>query len=224
MDWIFDFWTPDAFPEVMATTGAMLIGRGTYEVAKQMPDEERTYEGGAEFVLTHEPDKPDPNVTFLTCDIAEAVATALSAAGGKNLEILGADLASQCLQRGLVDEILVYVLPVLLGDGVRFSSRPSTGSTSNHSATPSRAPSPCPLPCASRLQRALGNPRRSEVSARSVIVPGPLGFCVGGSRLCRGGRVLTRLALRAKSEGLWPAPGSGPGSSGPRTEEYRRGR
>jgi riboflavin biosynthesis pyrimidine reductase len=25
------------------------------------------------------------------------------------------------LRRGLVDEILVYVLPVLLGDGIRFS-------------------------------------------------------------------------------------------------------
>ena len=101
----------------MAATGAMLIGRGTYEVAKQMPDEERNYEGGNRVrLLTHNPpDKPDPNVTFLTCDIAEAVATALSAAGGKNLEILGADLASQCLQRGLVDEILVYVLPVLFG-------------------------------------------------------------------------------------------------------------
>jgi dihydrofolate reductase len=52
----------------------------------------------------------------------EAVATARSAAGGKNLEILGADVAGQCLRRGLVDEILVYVLPVLLGDGIRFSS------------------------------------------------------------------------------------------------------
>ncbi len=31
-------------------------------------------------------------------------------------------MAGQCLQRGLVDEILVYVLPVLLGDGVRFSA------------------------------------------------------------------------------------------------------
>jgi riboflavin biosynthesis pyrimidine reductase len=30
-------------------------------------------------------------------------------------------VAGQCLQRGLVDEVLVYVLPVLLGDGVRFS-------------------------------------------------------------------------------------------------------
>lgn len=124
MDWIFDFMATAAVPEeVMAATGAMLIGRGTYEVAKQMADEDKTYEGGAEFVLTHEPpDEPDPGVTFLTCDIAEAVATARSAAGGKNVEILGADLASQCLQRGLVDEILVYVLPVLLGDGVRFST------------------------------------------------------------------------------------------------------
>jgi dihydrofolate reductase len=54
--------------------------------------------------------------------IGEEVATALDVAGGKNLEILGADVAGQCLQRGLVDEILVYVLPVLLGDGIPFSS------------------------------------------------------------------------------------------------------
>jgi dihydrofolate reductase len=74
------------------------------------------------FLLTHRPlEPPNPDVTVLTGDIGEAVATALDAAGGKNLEILGADVAGQCLQRGLVDEILVYVLPVLLGDGVRFS-------------------------------------------------------------------------------------------------------
>lgn len=127
MDWIFEYLTADAVPEVMAATGAMLIGRGTYEVGKRMADQDTAYDGGAKFVLTHEPpDEPDPTVTFLTCGLAEAVATARGAAGGKNLEILGADLAAQCLQRGLVDEILVYVLPVLLGDGVRFSP-PSLG-------------------------------------------------------------------------------------------------
>jgi dihydrofolate reductase len=129
MDWIFDFMGPieDEFPEIMAATGAMLIGRRTYEVAKRMADGPNppSYDGGAEFVLTHEPpDPPDPAVTFLTGDIGEAVATALAAAGGKNLEIIGADVARQCLRRGLVDEILVYVLPVLLGDGIRFFSSP----------------------------------------------------------------------------------------------------
>jgi riboflavin biosynthesis pyrimidine reductase len=55
------------------------------------------------------------------------VATALRAADGKNLEILGADVAAQCLRAGLVDEIMVFVVPVLLGDGVRFCSSPDLG-------------------------------------------------------------------------------------------------
>jgi len=134
MNWIFDFMAPDEFPEIAAATGAMLVGRRTYEVANRMnaADERgsassgETYPfSGPVFVLTHEPpDPPDPAVTFLTGGIGEAVATALDAAGGKNLEILGAEVAGQCLQLGLVDEILVYVLPVLLGDGTRFYSSP----------------------------------------------------------------------------------------------------
>ena len=134
MDWIFGFVAPDApiVKEIAAATGAMLVGRRTNEVGNRMDAaRERGSASSAEaypfsgpvFVLTHEPpDPPDPNVTYLSGDIGEAVATALSAAGGKNLEILGADVAGQCLRLGLVDEILVYVLPVLLGDGIRFSS------------------------------------------------------------------------------------------------------
>jgi dihydrofolate reductase len=129
MDWVFDFVAPDAswLTEIAAATGAMLIGRRTYEVANKMEEDDpgsTDYPfSGPVFVLTHEPPAPpDPEVTFLTGDIGAAVATALDAAGGKNLEILGADVAAQCLRRGLVDEILVYVLPVLLGDGIRFSS------------------------------------------------------------------------------------------------------
>jgi dihydrofolate reductase len=127
MDWIFDFMAPDEFPEIAAATGAMLVGRRTWDVGDRMEAEQQGSTdypfSGPSFVLTHKPpEPPEPDVTYLTGDIGEAVATALEAAGGKNLEILGADVASQCLQRGLVDEILVYVLPVLLGDGIRFSS------------------------------------------------------------------------------------------------------
>ena len=134
MNWIFDFVAPDAswMLEIAAATGAMLVGRRTHEVGKRMQaDRERgsgaSDEGypvsGPVFVLTHEPpDPPDQGVTFLSGDIGDAVGTALAAAGGKNLEILGADVAGQCLGRGLVDEILVYVLPLLLGDGIPFSA------------------------------------------------------------------------------------------------------
>jgi dihydrofolate reductase len=118
-----------AGPEVAAATGAMLVGRRTYEVGKRMeadkPGSTDYPFSGPVFVLTHEPPgSPDPAITFLTGDIGEAVATALGAAGGRNLEILGADVAGQCLRRGLVEEILVYVMPVLLGDGIRFYSSP----------------------------------------------------------------------------------------------------
>ena len=123
MDWALSYFQEDRFPEVMAATGAMLIGRRTHEVSRRMSAEDTSYDGGPVFVLTHRPlDEPEPGVTFLSGDLDGAVATARSAAGEKNLEILGADLASQCLQRGLVDEVLVYLLPVLLGDGVRFSA------------------------------------------------------------------------------------------------------
>ncbi|RFU20994.1 dihydrofolate reductase family protein [Geodermatophilus marinus] len=132
MDWggdraLADFVAPDDLAEVAAATGAMLVGRRTWEVGQRMAAENP---GGGDypfsgplFLLTHRPlVPPNPDVTVLTGDIGEAVATALDAAGGKDLEVLGADVAGQCLQRGLVDEILVYVLPVLLGDGIRFSS------------------------------------------------------------------------------------------------------
>jgi len=104
----------------------MLVGRRTAEVGARMEAEKPgsvDYPfSGPMFVLTHRPpEPPDPGVTYLTGDIGDAVATARSAAGAKNVEILGADVAGQCLRRALVDEILVYVLPVLLGDGIRFS-------------------------------------------------------------------------------------------------------
>jgi len=122
-----DFVAPDDFAAVAAATGAMLVGRRTWDVGARMEAEKPgsiDYPfAGPMFVLTHRPlDPPNPGVTVLSGDIGTAVATALAAAAGKDVEILGADVAGQCLRHGLVDEILVYVLPVLLGDGVPFSA------------------------------------------------------------------------------------------------------
>jgi dihydrofolate reductase len=132
MDWgtgrpLAYFVDPDDFRQIAAATGAMLVGRRTSDVGERMEAEDPgsvDYPfSGPVFVLTHRPpESPPPGVTYLSGDIGEAVATALRAAGGKNLEILGADVAAQCLRQGLVDEILVYVLPVLLGDGIHFSA------------------------------------------------------------------------------------------------------
>jgi len=131
MEWgagrqLADFVPAERIREQAAATGAMLVGRRTADVGERMEAEKPgsvDYPfSGPVFVLTHRPpEPPNPGVTYLSGDIREAVATARQAAGAKNLEILGADVAGQCLRRGLVDEIVVYVLPVLLGDGIPFS-------------------------------------------------------------------------------------------------------
>src|SRR5262249_40882614 len=81
------------------------------------------------FVLTHRPPDADhhPAVTFLSDDLSDAVATATNAAAGKNVIVFGANLAAQCLRASLLDELVIHLVPVLLGDGVRLVDRPDLG-------------------------------------------------------------------------------------------------
>ncbi len=48
----------------------------------------------------------------------------LAAAGGRNLWIVGGgDLAGQCADEGLLDEVIVYIAPVTLGAGKPLLTR-----------------------------------------------------------------------------------------------------
>lgn len=67
----------------------------------------------------HEPiEKNGTTYTFVVKDIAKAVAMAKEAAGDKSVALLGGTIARQCLKLGLVDEIILDVEPLLLGEGV----------------------------------------------------------------------------------------------------------
>jgi hypothetical protein len=57
MDWVFDFVAPDEFPEIAAATGAMLIGRRTYEVGKKMEAEDSS---AGEYPFSGPHVRPDP--------------------------------------------------------------------------------------------------------------------------------------------------------------------
>ena len=79
MDWgggraLADFVAPDDFAEVAAATGAMLVGRRTWEVGDRMEAEEPGSPdypfAGPMFLLTHRPlEPPDPEVTILSGDM-----------------------------------------------------------------------------------------------------------------------------------------------------------
>jgi dihydrofolate reductase len=131
MSWLTEHLGPNqAVDEVIGTVGALLVGNRTFrgdDPYKGTSNEGKPYGGewtGPQFVLTHHvPDTPVPGVTFVG-DLDSGVAAAKAAAGDKYVSILGADVARQCLDAEVLDEIFVCIAPVLLGDGVRLFDRP----------------------------------------------------------------------------------------------------
>lgn len=104
-------------------------GRAGWDIASASAG--RPYGGdwdGPIFVLTHHPEDATQadGVTFLNCDLAEAVRIGLAAAGGKNLEVLSPTIGAQLLELGLIDEIDLHIAPVLLGEGIRLYHNPGS--------------------------------------------------------------------------------------------------
>ena len=107
---------------LMAETGAMLIGRRTFEVADGYGGQ-HPWDVPAFVVTHHVPDgwpRPGSTVHFVTDGIESAVARAKSAAGPKSVLVHGAQTIQQCLNAGLLDEIQIDLAAVLLGAGVRL--------------------------------------------------------------------------------------------------------
>lgn len=133
MSWIFEITEPsDTVDEMVQSTGAIVMGRRTYEVEDR--DRPGVYGGawnGPLFVVTHAAPAIVPDWfsgTFVD-GVAEAVANAKAAAGDRNVGILGAGIAHHCLEADLLDEIVVQVAPVLLATASECSaSRAERGS------------------------------------------------------------------------------------------------
>jgi dihydrofolate reductase len=131
MSWLAAHLGPNPTADkLIAQIGALLIGNRTYggDDPNRGTDDEGAFGGrwtGPQFVLSHRaPQAQTLGVVFLD-DLHAAVDAAKAAAGEQEyVNILGADVARQCLQAGLLDEILVFVVPVLLGDGVRLFDQP----------------------------------------------------------------------------------------------------
>ncbi len=112
--------------ESMKDTGAVVMGRRSYDLAQ---GDLTGYEYQVPiFVVTHEAPKQVPKgqndklrVIFVTEGIESAIERAKAAAGEKDVTIVGgANTAQQLLRAGLVDEIEIGIMPLILGQGLRF--------------------------------------------------------------------------------------------------------
>jgi dihydrofolate reductase len=122
------------FEELLANLGATIMGRNMFGGGSGPWDPANPWNGwwGDEppfhhpvFVLTHHPRDPlklkgGTTFTFVT-GIRAAYDQALQAAKGRDVALAGgAKVARQYLKAGLVDEMLLHLVPILLGAGDRL--------------------------------------------------------------------------------------------------------
>lgn len=103
----------------MTATGAVIVGRRTFELAGSWGGDH--HDGVPILVFTHH----DPGYQALgharhVTDMESAVRAAKAAAGDHDVMMHGAALAQSFLQAGFLDEVVLTVVPILLGRGRRL--------------------------------------------------------------------------------------------------------
>jgi dihydrofolate reductase len=107
----------------IARVGALVCGRRIFDLTNGWGGHHPV--GCPVFVVTHTVPagwpRADAPFTFVTeGGVARAVALASAAAGDRIVAVATPSITQQCLALGLLDEIRVNLVPVLLGDGIRF--------------------------------------------------------------------------------------------------------
>lgn len=115
----------DAFEEVMARTGALLMGRNTYDVVADFGEDQWPYGDTPVVVATKRPLETTRNTVHTASgsprhllDVAQALA------GDKRVYVDGGDVVRQMLNADLLDELTVSLVPTAVGDGVRLFMGP----------------------------------------------------------------------------------------------------
>jgi dihydrofolate reductase len=104
------------------SAGALVVGRRVFDYTNGWGGDHPL--GVPVFVVTHSTPEGWPRAdvpfTFVTEGVEDAVAQAKEIAGERNVGVNGPNIAQQCLNLGLLDEVHVDLVPVLLGEGIRF--------------------------------------------------------------------------------------------------------
>ena len=111
------------FDEGVARCGAVIAGRRTYDVSGAWGGK-GPMPGLPLFVMTHRAPATvalaEPPYTYVAEGIEHAVEQARTAAAGQDVVLMGATVVQQCLRAGLLDQLIINLVPVMLGRGVRL--------------------------------------------------------------------------------------------------------
>lgn len=122
VDWLFtdqDY----GYADFLAGVDTVLLGRRTYEQVLSFG--EYPYKGIQGFVFSHtRKEERDENVTFIPDDPAVFVET-LKYCTGKTIWLVGGSQVIQSIMsRDLIDEFVISVHPIILGEGIPLFRAP----------------------------------------------------------------------------------------------------
>jgi dihydrofolate reductase len=104
----------------MAELGSVLTGRATYDQVRGF--DVWPYAGKRVVVMTNRALEPDPpaGVEAASGDVVAVLARLRAETPGDIWLLGGAALAQDCLARGAVDSLELFIIPLLLGGGLRL--------------------------------------------------------------------------------------------------------
>jgi dihydrofolate reductase len=107
------------YAEFIATVDAVIVGRKTYDKVISMGYDFPHTDKDA-YILTRTPRPPVGNVKFYTDDLTVLV-NKLKSGKGKNIFCDGgAEIVNELLKSDLIDECIISVIPILVGNGTRL--------------------------------------------------------------------------------------------------------
>lgn len=123
-DWLEPFGNPEeyGYEAFYAGIDALVMGRATYEQVAAFP--EWPYAGKAVFVMSRRlPSGPLPEAVRFVQGDAEDIVARLRETGARRVwHVGGGKSITPFMNAGLVDTWRIFVIPVLLGDGIRLFS------------------------------------------------------------------------------------------------------
>ncbi|MDO8211183.1 dihydrofolate reductase family protein [Conexibacter sp. CPCC 206217] len=115
----------DAIAAAMSNWGAIVMGRRMFDEGEEPWGANPSFHAPV-FVVTHEPRETlqregGTSYTFVTDGLEVALEQARAAAGDRNVDVAGgADTIRQFLHARLLDELLIHLVPIVLGGGNRL--------------------------------------------------------------------------------------------------------
>src|SRR6056297_1828734 len=137
LGWLFQFGQiqsmQDDYPRFIKDVGAAAMGSTTYEWIVEQENmlehpEKWPYEIPTWVFSSRElPTVDGSNIKFVNGDVAPIHSEMAKAADGKNIWLIGGgDLVGQFHEKGLLDEIILSIAPVMLGSGAPLLPRKIT--------------------------------------------------------------------------------------------------